>query len=220
MSFNNTVFALAFDSSNTLHAGGQFTTANGVTVNRIAKWNTVSENWEGFGSGMNSIEVPGFPFPIGAAYALAFDSSGNLHAGGRFTTANGVTVNYIAKWNTVSENWEGFGTGMNNIVNSIAIDSSDTLHAGGLFTTANGVTVNYIAKWNTVSENWEGFGTGMNDYVFALAFDSSGNLHAGGNFTTAGGIDALRTAKWNGSSWEKFIDVDSTVRALLITEPT
>jgi hypothetical protein len=87
------------------------------------------------------------------------------------------------------------------------------------FTTANGVTVNRIAKWNTDSVGSE-FGTGMNSAVIALAFDSSGNLHAGGSFATAGGIDALRTAKWNGSSWEKFIDVDSTVNALLITEPT
>ena len=164
---------------------------------------------------------------LGAGGKMGFGRAGkyeNIYLGGAFLSANYenqigfVPTSRVAKWNGTQ--WSGFGSGMNSIVNALAFDSSGTLHAGGQFTTANGVTVNYIAKWNTVSENWEGFGSGMSARVNALAFDSSGTLHAGGQFTTAGGIEALRTAKWNGTNWEKFIDVDSTVRALLITEPT
>ncbi|MGB9613419.1 MAG: chitobiase/beta-hexosaminidase C-terminal domain-containing protein, partial [Candidatus Margulisiibacteriota bacterium] len=44
--------------------------------------------WQALGSGMN-----------GSVYALAVDSSGNLYAGGSFTTAGGVSANRIAKWN-------------------------------------------------------------------------------------------------------------------------
>ena len=52
------------------------------------------------GSGMNN-----------TVYALAVDASGNLYAGGNFTTAGGVTANYIAKWNGTS--WSALGSGMN-----------------------------------------------------------------------------------------------------------
>jgi len=43
------VYALAFDSNGNLYVGGSFTTAGGVTANRIAKWDgcnsaTVSKN--------------------------------------------------------------------------------------------------------------------------------------------------------------------------------
>ncbi len=155
-------------------------------------WNIAGSGGE-YGSlnfaqaGMNSI-----------VRALAIDSSGNLYAGGEFTTAGGTTVNYIAKWNGTS--WSALGTGMNSTVVALAIDSSGNLYAGGTFTTAGGTTVNRIAKWNGTS--WSALGTGMmNGQVLALAIDSSGNLYAGGSFTTAGGTTANYIAKWNGTSW-------------------
>ena len=46
-----------------------------------------------------------------AVYALAVDASGNLYAGGDFTTAGGVSANRIAKWDGSS--WSALGSGMN-----------------------------------------------------------------------------------------------------------
>ena len=79
-------------------------------------------------------------------YALAFDASGNLYAGGGFTTAGGVSANRIAKWDGSS--WSALGSGMNSTVNALAVDASGNLYAGGYFTTAGGVSANYIAKWD------------------------------------------------------------------------
>ena len=89
---NGDVSALVYDSTNNvLYAGGTFTTAGGVTVNRVAKWNGTS--WTALGT-------TGVSGTSAAVYALAMDSSGNnLYAGGNFTTAGGVTVSNIAKWN-------------------------------------------------------------------------------------------------------------------------
>ncbi len=81
--------------------------------------------------------------------ALAVDGSGNLYAGGNFTTAGGVTVNYIAKWDGTS--WSALGSGMNGTVYALAVDASGNLYAGGGFTTAGGVAANNIAKWNGTS---------------------------------------------------------------------
>ena len=81
----------------------------------------------------------------GTVHAVARDSSGNLYAGGSFTTAGGTTtVNRIAKWNGTS--WSALGAGMNNSVQALTIDASGNLYAGGSFTTAGGTTVNRIAK--------------------------------------------------------------------------
>ncbi len=45
-------------------------------------------NWSALGSGTGT-EV----------LSIAIDGSGNVYAGGTFTSAGGVSANYIAKWN-------------------------------------------------------------------------------------------------------------------------
>ncbi len=75
-------------------------------------------------------------------YALAVDASGNLYAGGNFTTAGGVAANHIAKWNGTS--WSALGSGMNSTVYALAVDASGNLYAGGDFTTAGGVTATIL----------------------------------------------------------------------------
>jgi hypothetical protein len=92
---NGRVYALtAFDDGTglALYAGGEFSAADGVTVNAIAKWDGTS--WSALGSGMNQY-----------VYTLtAFDdgSGSALYAGGTFTTAGGVSANYIARWDGTS----------------------------------------------------------------------------------------------------------------------
>jgi hypothetical protein len=147
-------------------------------------------SWGAMGTGMN-----------GAVYALVEDSQGNMYAGGVFTNAGGVTVNYVAKWDGGS--WSALsgpsGTGINNNIWALAVDSQDNFYAGGGFSTAGGVTVNRVAKWDGGS--WSALigssGTGMSSYVYALAVDSQDNLYAGGNFIAAGGVTVNRIAKWD-----------------------
>ncbi len=191
-SYHPTVFALACDSFGNIYAGGGFSTAGGVTANRIAKWDGFA--WSALGSGLNNW-----------VSALAFDSSGNLYAGGEFTAAGGIAVNRIAKWDGFT--WSALGTGMMGgsypNVSTLACDSSGNLYAGGYFSTAGGVSAINIAKWNGIS--WSALGTGIEGggypSISAIAFDSHGNLYAGGYFSTAGGVSANYIAKWNGFSW-------------------
>jgi trimeric autotransporter adhesin len=194
---SGTVSALALDKTSTgctggatcLYAGGSFTLAGGVTVNKIAKWDGTS--WSALGAGMD-----------GTVSALALDNTSTgcttspcVYAGGAFTTAGGVTVNKIAKWDGTS--WSALGAGMNGTVSALALDSSG-LYAGGSFTSANGVAVNNVAQWNGTT--WSALGTGVSSsgtpQVNALAKDASGNIYAVGNFTTAGGLLRPYIAKW------------------------
>ena len=114
----------------------------------FATVHAVGETWSPLGSGMDK-EV----------YALAFDSSGNLYAGGSFTTAGGVPANRIAKWDGTS--WSSLGSGVNAEVYALAVDNSGNLYAGGDFATAGGAGASHIAKWNGTS--WSALGSGVND---------------------------------------------------------
>lgn len=164
----------------------------------------INDRWDaGFtGKGLN-----------GKVSALVVDGSGNLYAGGDFTKAGGVTVNYIARWNGAG--WSALGSGMNGPVSALAVDSNSALYAGGAFTRAGGIAVNNIAKWN--GSSWSALGSGTNGAVNALAVDVTGNLYAGGVFTTAGGISSRRIAKWTGSAWSALgKGMSGTVNALAV----
>ncbi|MCH8317336.1 MAG: hypothetical protein IIA88_02370 [Bacteroidetes bacterium] len=177
------VYTLTVDTvNNILYAAGVFSTAGGVSVNNIAKWNGTT--WDSLGSGLN-----------GTVLALAIYNN-ELYAGGSISTAGGISVNNIAKWNGTS--WDSVGTGMNNIIWTLAV-YNDTLYAGGAFTIAGGASAENIAKWD--GTNWSSVGTGTNGNVLSLAaFDTV--LYVAGLFSTAGGVSAVNIAQWDGVSWD------------------
>ena len=154
-------------SGSNLYAGGQFTSAGGVAVNNIAKWD--GSAWSALGSSQ-----------FDAVYALAVSGT-DLYAAGIITTSGGVSTNGIAEWD--GKVWSAVGSGMDNGVIALAVSESN-LYAGGLFTNAGGVAANYIAKWD--GSAWSALGSGMNGYVTALAADGAGRLLVGGGFSMAG----------------------------------
>jgi WD40 repeat protein len=169
-----------------LVVGGNFTTAGGVTANRIARWN--GRSWAPLGTGMNDW-----------VQALAVLPNGDLIAAGSFTTAGGVAANRIARWNGSS--WTAMGTGMNGEVYALAVMPNGDLIAGGSFLNAGRVRANSISRWN--GSAWIALGTGMNNTVHELAVLPDGSLIAGGEFTTAGSVSATRIARWDGTSWSR-----------------
>jgi hypothetical protein len=183
------VNVLKYDSNGNLYVAGNFSTIGGIRANGIAKWDGVT--WSSLGSGVS--RTGGFE-----VRALEIDSNGHIYIGGLFSSAGGVSVGNIAKWDGTS--WSTLSTGVNNSVYALSIDNSGNVYAGGNFTTAGGVTINRISKWNGTA--WSALSTGMSSgIVYALTIDNSGSLYAGGTFTSAGGVSANRIAKWNGTAW-------------------
>jgi len=185
--FSRGVSALAVIKDE-LYVGGEFSTAGGLEVNNIAKWDGV--NWSALGAGMN--------FFVEELTVIGSD----LYACGRFTSAGGLEVNRIAKWD--GEHWSALGSGIEGgaypHVSALAAIDND-LYAGGMFTSAGGTPVKSFAKWD--GENWsalEALGLGMDYFVRILAV-SGNDLYAGGEFRSAGGTGANRIAKWDGASW-------------------
>jgi len=127
---DSSVEAIAVSGTD-VYVGGYFTTAGGVSANRIAKWDGTS--WSALGTGMN-----------GNVEAIAISGT-DIYAGGGFRTAGGVSADRIAKWNGTS--WSALGTGMNSNVEAIAVSGAD-VYAGGYFTTAGCHASGFFGHYN------------------------------------------------------------------------
>lgn len=210
--FEGSVKAIALSSNGEIYAGGYFTEANGVQVDRVAKWN--GSAWEALGDAFN-----GPVFDI----ELAGD---DLFIGGEVPFAGGPHPQYIAQWD--GSTWQDLGGGLvgysteGTRVNALAHDGT-YLYAAGRFSRAGEIEVNNIARWN--GTQWDSLGGGVSgrfvfdsasDEIYALAHDGQ-DLYVGGQFTGAGGLSVGGVAKWNGTSWEALeAGVDGTVYALAI----
>jgi hypothetical protein len=167
-----------------LYAGGSFTTAGGIPVKNIAKWDGVS--WQDVGGGV---------FYTGATTVSTMLTYGSaLYAGGTFSNAGTVTVNNIAKWD--GANWSDVGggtryTGATTV--STMLNFNSALIVGGTFDSLGTTASNYIGFWD--GSNWSSLGTGTNSSVLALA-SLGDTLYAGGIFTGAGTILSPFIAEW------------------------
>ncbi|MFN8472230.1 MAG: hypothetical protein U0822_08580 [Anaerolineae bacterium] len=211
---NNVVNALAVDGTGNVYAGGAFTTAGGVTVNSIARWD---------GTAWSALTMGAKVGVDNSVYALAFDGSGNLYAGGDFSNAGTVAANRVAKWNGTA--WVALGTaaanGATGTVRAIVVDSGN-VYMGGLFSTIGGsISASHIAVWN--GTNWSALGSGTaaipgisSADIYALALNGRGKLFAAGSFGSAGGLVANRIAQWDGTAWTTLGQgADGIVSALL-----
>lgn len=213
INFNAPINCYAMDSSGNLWVGGLFTAFNEANnnANYIAKLDPDGNLLKINASDVASPTGNGFNSSV---RALAFDSSGNLYAGGSFTVAHiggpgtANNANFIAKINSSgsrvlinASDTAGVTTnGVNGTVQALAFDSSQNLYVGGAFTACyvggSGSTnnANRLAKINSSgtavkvnsSDATSATGNGFNNTVYAFALDTAGGyLYVGGAFTAS-----------------------------------
>jgi len=136
-----------------------------------------------------------------------------LYVGGEFTSADGATLNYIARWD--KDRWRPLLSGLSGPVYTL-YSFGNKLFVGGNFSTAAGKTVNYIATWD--GSKWEALGSGFNGPVRAINLHNN-QIHVGGDFTNSGQNPRLRIAKWSGTAWDQVspIGPDGSVNTILTT---
>jgi hypothetical protein len=226
-------------------ACGNFEFADGIAVHHIAKWN--GSHWSPLtgpsGNGLNEV-----------CQTLALGPDGKLYAGGLFTTAGGVNVSGIARWD--GSTWSALGSGatsgflredgveVGNVYGLSFYDggwgpgvSGDTwLLAGGNFAYAfpapagESANLHNLARWDGTA--WHRLGTFPDDGVeghdpftggpqvsdflevdFGLGLGPS--LYLAGVFSSAGGAPASSTARWDGG----FSPLGSGLRVDLSNSP-
>lgn len=174
-----------------LYIGGRFTSVDGVSCNRIARWN--GSTWFSVGGG-----VSGWTNQV-----LCMEVFQNkLIVAGSFGMAGTIPVNLIASWDGTA--WDSVGNGFNYDVYDLLTDSvSQTLYACGIFTTADGYVAQGVAKWNGTS--WSPVGSGWMQFygVYCMAiYDSSlvmglgGSIHVSPQGDTIHGLCTFTDSGW------------------------
>jgi hypothetical protein len=173
---------------------GNFTFYNGTFANAL------------FLIGPNASPVSGFSIGSGFAgnndtvysVAQATDGSGDIFAGGSFSTFNGTTVNDMVRMTSTGEINNNFtvSAGFNNTVYSVLPAPGGTgVYAGGLFTTFQGNTQDYLVKLTStgaLDTTFTGLTTGFNGQVNAIipVGDGTNDIYVGGSFTQYNGVAA------------------------------
>jgi hypothetical protein len=150
------------------------------------------------GGGMN---------PNGFVYTLKY-FSGQLYAGGAFTSAGGVSTGGLARWNGSA--WSSVGGYFLGTVYALE-EHGGYLYIGGVFPgLANGAN---IARYNGTSYSNVGSGGASGAVTEFVAAGT--RLYVGGNYGTIGGVTANNVAYWDGSAWHDMaIGLNSSVSGL------
>ena len=201
---NGTVFALSLQPDGKLVLGGNFTTFNGVTVNRIVRLNSdgtldtefTTNTGTGFSSG-NYI------------YYIITQTDGKLVIGTDCTTFNGSSIGRLVRLNSDGTKDTTFatniGTGANAVVGFISIQLDGKLIIHGNFTTFNGVTVNRIVRLNSdgtldtafTTNTGTGATGGATITTEASFVQPDGKIVVVGAFTTFNGVTVNRIVRLN-----------------------
>ena len=177
--FNNGVSSINFQSNGKILAGGQFTTYQGLTQNRLIRLKSDGTKDTSFdiGTGFNQ-EVT----------SIAIQSDGKILVGGYFTTFTGTSQNYLIRLNSDGSKDTSFdiGTGFNSFVLSITIQSDGKILVGGGFNTYQDSTQNRLIRLNTDGTKDTSFdiGTGFGGGVSSIEIQSDGKILVGGGFST------------------------------------
>lgn len=169
-----------------VYAGGQFTSAGGVTAANIATWSTTQSTWLPLSTGIS-----------GSVFALDA-SDDTVYVGGLFSGAGGVQANNVATWSPSTNSWQPLGQWTGGIVQALAAHADDTVYAAGAFTNAPPAGFRSIAAWSRSTDSWSSLGAGVVGDVYALQLDEArGLLYVAGAFLTAGGAPSNYAAVWD-----------------------
>ena len=192
--FNDNVYALTLVGTNQLLVGGDFTMADGVARNHVARLNPD-------GTLDSKFSFPSSSYGAnGSVRALAVQSDGHILVGGLFTSFNSVTLSHLARLNPdgTLDSLFNPGSGADSAVYALTetfVGGASKALIGGAFANLNGQTYNGIGRLNydgTPDTNFNSGGLGANGPVYALAVyptnsPNAGKILIGGDFTAYNG---------------------------------
>lgn len=181
---NNEINSIAVQPDGKILIGGNFTTYNGVSRNRVARLNadgTLDTTFDP-GSGANK-----------TVNSLVVQTDGKILIGGIFTSYNSIAKNNIVRLNangtldtTFGSGTGVTGAGVNNMVLSIKVQLDKKIIIGGYFTSYDGISRNNIAILNadgTLDTIYD-LGTGASSIVQDILIQPDGKIVIAGIFSS------------------------------------
>jgi hypothetical protein len=180
------VYAIAVDINGGAYIGGDFTSVDGQTRNRLAYINSsgLLDSWD--------------PNANGTVHTLTVFGD-NIYIGGAFTSINQNTRNRLAAANT-SGSLLDWNPNVNQNVYTVAVDAmgaTPDIYFGGNFTTVSNNNRSRLAAVSPTG-NLLSWNPSANNNVFTLAIDNS-IVYIGGAFTLINGNTRNRLAAVNTS---------------------
>lgn len=188
------VGSLALQADGKVIVSGNFGTVGNALRSNVARLNSN-------GSVDPTFDPPGGTDAI--IHSVATQVGGKIVCGGAFKLANGVTRNYVARFNGDGTLDNGFNpsTGADYPVLSIAAAPAGKVLVGGYLTVINNISRHYVARLNedgTVDTSFDP-GSGANNRVTAVVPQTNGKVIVGGLFTSFNGTNRNRIARLNGN---------------------
>ncbi|MCD0470040.1 delta-60 repeat domain-containing protein [Flavobacterium sp. JAS] len=192
--FSDDVNAIAVQADGKIILGGNFTTYNEVTANRIIR---INEN----GSIDNSF-LSGSGISAGAVQIIKTDVLGQIMVGGSFTGFyNGDSINRVFLLNTdgtLNTDFDmGSGPGSASVL-ALNNDSEGSWHVGGSFLTFDGQNQGRLAKVTVDGEHDNSYlsaGVGFDNSVLKILPLENNKTMVFGNFTKFNGAPNFRIAR-------------------------
>ncbi len=198
--FNNTVAQVVRQSDGKFVVGGNFTSFNGVTRNRLARLNADGTPDTAFNANLGT----GFDANV---VGVTVQPDGKILVGGNFTNFNGVALNRLVRLNSDGTRDTAFstalGSGFGPNVARTVVQPDGKILVAGLFSTFNGVAVNRLVRLNSDGTRDTAFstalGAGFNNAITPLLVQPDGKILAGGAFTAVNGTTTGALARLNAS---------------------
>ena len=206
---NNVINSVKTDINNNIIVGGSHTFSyenqSAIASNFVSYYKDLTYTWDP----MTNITLP---FGVnGTVYAVAYDGNDMIYAAGNFTSAGGLSCNYIARYIVGKQQWAPLTdqttqeNGVSGAVYALHYDSSNNhLYVGGAFSFAAGMPAFNVAMWDANSNLWTTFsGSGPTGTVSALEYVApQGRLYVGGSFgSVSTGPSVGNITFWDGGSW-------------------
>lgn len=189
---NNYIRSVILQADGKIIIGGNFTTYNGTSRNRIARLNADGSLDETFDPGFGADDQ---------IDNLVLQPDEKIITVGQFTLFNGISRNRVARLNSDGTLDASFnpGTGANQKVWAAALQSDGKVVIGGQFTTFDGVGSNSIARLNADGSLDATFqaGTGVDNILLSIAIQSDDKIVIGGGFTLYNNIGRRHIARLN-----------------------
>ncbi len=220
--FNDNVLALFLQQDGKILAGGDFTIANGLIRERIARLNPDGTLDQAFSQTSTNAGAND------SVLAIVSQTDRRVLVGGRFTTMNSVNRNFLARLNSDGSLDSTFnpGAGPDNSVYALAetfVGPDRKLLVGGAFANYNTLAFNYLVRLDNkggVDPNFNA-GSGPNGPVYAIVLQPDGKFLIGGDFTVVNGTSRGHIARLNADgsldlSFDPGLGANDSVRAVAV----